>query len=94
VLTLSGATLRITRPRADRRGEVVPGVLARQFVDVPSGLVAVDGRRHVSPHLGPVLWILAVDQHGDARVAGPAAGPASARAYISWIFASLSACRS
>src|SRR5690348_18500702 len=61
--------------RADRRGEVVPGVLARQLVDVPPGIVAVDGLRHVSPYLGPVLGILAVDQYGDARIAGDVPGP-------------------
>lgn len=39
--------------RADGRGVVLPGVLARQFVDVPPGLVASDSLGHVSQDLGP-----------------------------------------
>ena len=61
--------------RADRSGEVVPGVLARHLIDVPPGLVAVDDLRHMSPHFGPVLRVVAVDQHGDARVAGDVLRP-------------------
>ena len=76
VLTLSRGDLEDhAAVRADGHGVVLPGVLVCQFVDVPPGLVAGDGLDHVSPDLGPVVGVLAVDQHGDARVAGHVPGP-------------------
>jgi hypothetical protein len=64
---LSGVTLRITRPCGPTGAVKSCPVYLRDNSSMC--------RRASSPHLGPVLGILAVDQHGDARVAGDVPGP-------------------
>ena len=50
-------------------------VFARELVDVLPGRFTAHGVNHVSADLGPVVRVVAADQHGDARVAGDVPGP-------------------
>ena len=75
VFTLSASILRIIPAlRADGVAVLRAVVLLGQLVNVPPGLLAADGLDHVPADLGPVIRVVAVDQHGDARIAGDVPG--------------------